>query len=462
MPRTRTWIPAPLYTSARLLSANPGISLLLGAGIVLALVAVSGGFGALVAPWFVCELYSVQLASVSEGPPRARDRSWLAASVVVLLTVLVVACAGWLAAIGFGPDVVTADASVRPLPWPEALRRVGLIAGAAALAVGFSAPFSYAPLILIDRGGRLGSAVIESAYLVDRDGPLRHLGLAFAANLLSLSPALLAAIAAARVYERAATPLGLLAALPLLPASIPLGLGMLTAAYLARRQALGDVRRRAREAPLPRGLVLLHSAVVVAPVVGLVLVAAAALRPALPRRVGAPEGELVASATVVGDAAIVDVPGTTLYVRTEGRRVFVHAGDADGVGLVPSPWDDAPIERVRVVRSRDDYAVAIDAGATYVLWVDRAGERVDDSIRARLEQHVPSWALASVVLAFVLCALLAVPAIAPLGEARARDAPTGAARERLRAQRTRRSMRVGLLLLPPSLLALVGGVVCHL
>ncbi|MDQ3032667.1 MAG: hypothetical protein M3Y87_09640, partial [Myxococcota bacterium] len=263
-------VPQTLRTSMRLLRMHPVISIALGAAIVLSLCAVCAGLGAVIGPWFVCELYGVQLAAAS-GTTRARGRTWVAAAVVVLCTVLVVALAGWLAALGIGPDVATADASDGPLPWPEALRRVGLIVGSTVLAVGFIAPFSYAPLVLIDRGGRIGGAAVESAFLVARSGALRHLGLAFAVYSLQLSPALIAAMLAARTLERAATPLGLLAALPLMTITIPLGQGLLAAKYLEHRAVLAAPRTVLARGRPPTGLAALLAFDVIAPMIALSL-----------------------------------------------------------------------------------------------------------------------------------------------------------------------------------------------
>jgi hypothetical protein len=433
--------------SVGVLRRHPVVSLSLGAAIVLSLLAVPTGLGALVTPWFVCELFAIQLTSLGETP-QPRGRGWASAALVVLLVVVVIALAGWIAALGFGPDVTTADRSEAPLPWPEALRRVGLICGTGGLAVAASTPFVYAPLVLLDRGGRLGGAVLESAALVKHGGALRHYVLTFFASMLSLSPALVSMIAVARTLERAATPLGVLVALPFLPLSIPLGLGLLTSQYLAQRPLLGEARVAQRGQAHPLGLVLLLGFGTLAPITGLVLVAAGGLVPSIPRIGPAPEGVVVVDEAPRPRTAI---PDTTLEVRIDDAHVSIFAGDGDGVGELPRVFH-APIEHVRVVRIHDDHVVEITSGGvSRVVRVDRAGLRVDDSVEARLVSRAPGFALIGFVVCFAICAIGNLAVLAPLGEARIGRRP------RLQARRT--AFRTAILLAPFAVLALLAGFV---
>lgn len=442
--------PTPLIRgSLGLLRAHPVVSLSIGAAVVLTLLAVPTGLGALLAPWFVCELFAVQLAMRGETP-QARGRGWASAALVVFFTVVVIAIAGWIAALGFGPDFTTADRSLAPLPWPEALRRGLLVAGTLALAVAAGTPFVYAPLVLLDRGGRLGGACLESAALVRRGGALRHYALAFFAYLLSLSPALVSMILVARTVERAATPLGALVALPLLPASIPLGLGLVTVAYLAQRDALPEAHVVRAGGALPRPLVAFLSAVSLAPLVGLLLMAIAGVVPSRPAR-----GTLADDAQLIVDVparAHIDVPRTTLEIDIDGARAAVFAGDHDGVGRLP-PVFAAPIAHVRVSRHGDDFAIELtpERGAAHVVRVDRAGLRVDDSVEARLRSRSPDGVLIGFIVSFAICAFGSLTYLGPLGEARAR--------QRARTVASRRAFLAALAVLPFSCMALAAGAI---
>lgn len=436
--------------SLRLLRAHPVVSLSIGSAVVLTLLAVPTGLGALLAPWFVCELFAVQLAMLGETP-EPRGRGWASAALVVFFTVVVIAIAGWIAALGFGPDFTTADRSLAPLPWPEALRRGLLVAGTLALAVAAGTPFIYTPLVLLDRGGRLGGACLESAALVRRGGALRHYALAFFAYLLSLSPALASMIIVARTVERAATPLGALVALPLLPASIPLGLGLVTNAYLAQRKALPEAHLVRASGDLPRGLVAFLSVVSLAPLVGLLLMAGAGLVPSRPRVGTLPEG-----ARVIVDAparAHIDVPHTTIEIDLEGSDASVFAGDRDGVGPLPPTFSTA-IERVRVGQIGDDFTIELVAApseGSRIVRVDRAGLRVDDSVEARLRSRSPDEVLIGFIVSFAICALGSLAYLGPLGEARAKK------RQRLVANR--RALVAALAVMPFSLMAFAAGAI---
>lgn len=439
--------------SLRMVRVHPVVSLSIGSAVVLLLVAVPTGLGALLAPWFVCELFAVQLAMLGESP-QPRGRGWGAAALVVFFTVVVIAIAGWIAAVGFGPDFTTADRALVPLPWPEALRRGLLVAGTLALAVAAGTPFIYAPLVLLDRGGRLGGACLESAALVRRGGALRHYALAFFAYLLSLSPALVSMIVVARTVERAATPLGALVALPLLPASIPLGLGLVTHAYLAQRSALPEQHLVRVSGVLPRGLVAFLSVVSLAPLVGLLLMAVAGVVPSRP-----PVGTLPEDARVIVDTPArlrIDVPETTLEIELAGADASVFAGDHDGVGALPTMFTTA-IEHVRVGRRGDDFAIELTPRGTEpsrVVRVDRAGLRVDDSVEARLRSRSPDAVLIGFIVCFAICALGSLGYLGPLGEARARR------REWLLAKR--RAFLTALAVSPFSLMALFAGAIALL
>ena len=319
----------------RTLRAHPLTSTALGAAALLSMASMVFGIGVLVTPWFLCEIFALQLAVLAGITPR-RDRAWFRAGFLVLCMVGVVVGATWLAMLIIGPDVATADRAIGPLPRLEALRRAGLIALVTLLAVGFIAPFVYAPLIVIERGTRIGAAVLESAWLVRRGGFVRHWGLAFVAHLLPIAPALIAAVVVARTFERAATPYGVLIGLPLVPLTIPLGQGLVTAAYAQRRHELAIPRWTRAEGNPPRPLVLALIALVLAPMLSVALLFLAATRPAPPVVGRQSAGEVMLDRRLApGERATLHVPDTTLEIRTDGRTVGVRAGTGAAPGTCP-------------------------------------------------------------------------------------------------------------------------------
>jgi hypothetical protein len=442
--------------SWRTLRAHPFVSGALGFAIVLSLASSVIGVGAIVTPWFICELFALQYSILTDRPT-TRTFAWIRAGLLVLGIVGLVLTATWLAVLAFGPDVATADSAQAPLPWPKALEVAGLITCVTALTVGFIAPFQYAPLIIIDRGGRTGEALLESAWLVRRGGLARHWMLAFLAHVLPLAPAVVAAVAVARTFERAATPVGFLVGLTLVPFSVPLGQGLLSAAYFARERELPDRRWTRAEADAPLLLRAALTVVVLAPVLALMLLGAAALKPT-PIARGTADGTLLVERE---GAAVIHVPDTTLAVRLTRGRLSVRSGDGGGT-VIGAPWR-SPVERVRVLRRRDVYAIEVHAEHRWVLRVDRAGVRVDDSIAARLSTRLPFWALPAIALAFALSALLVGRALEPLGELRRAyglPADDRAPLAALRSQRTsavRRAWVIGAILAPTAVLALAAG-----
>lgn len=445
-------------TSLSIFRKSPWLFVAVGAAVVISLCAVCGGIGLLIAPWFVCELFALQLEAHGREV-RPRGPSWVLACIVVLGMVVVVASAGWLAALGFGPDMTSADYASAPLPWPEALRRVALIAGAMALAVTFTAPFLHAPLVLLDRGGRLGGALLESAGLMRQAGTLRHLSLSFLAQFFCLSPALLSAIVVARTMERAATPLGILVALPFLTLTIPIGLGMVTSAYLGSEATLGDARRARRQPSLSvlHRLVLVN--VLVAPLVGLSLVGASALLPSGPLHSPAPEGVEVASLLprIPGGAlempAALLIPETSLEVVVQPGALSLAAGLEEPLIV---PWRGS-IDALRVVRLRSSYAVEFQEGAQiFHLEITEPGVRVDDSVRRRLEDHLPSSLLMIFLVGFGVVSFAAPAAFAPLGLDRARAARNATT---IDPAVRRESLRVALLLTPFAVVTAAAGAI---
>jgi len=449
----------------RTLRAHPLTSTALGAAALLSMASMVFGIGVLVTPWFLCEIFALQLAVLAGITPR-RDRAWFRAGFLVLCMVGVVVGATWLAMLIIGPDVATADRAIGPLPRLEALRRAGLIALVTLLAVGFIAPFVYAPLIVIERGTRIGAAVLESAWLVRRGGFVRHWGLAFVAHLLPIAPALIAAVVVARTFERAATPYGVLIGLPLVPLTIPLGQGLVTAAYAQRRHELAIPRWTRAEGNPPRPLVLALIALVLAPMLSVALLFLAATRPAPPVVGRQSAGEVMLDRRLApGERATLHVPDTTLEIRTDGRTVGVRAGDGGGAGHLPTAWR-GDVERIRVRRVRDAYAVQLRADdGWWSVVVDGAATRTDDTVSHRLASRLPVFAWPAIGLAFLLSATLLARALAPLGEVRRMYGAPATERpplEQLRAARrdaVRAAWTIVGVLAGPALLAVSAGVV---
>ena len=458
---TRPSLGALLADSWAVLRAHPVIAGALGGAVVFSLASMLFGIGVLSTPWFICEIFALQLAVLTDRPA-VRGVSWIRAGVFVLGMVGVVVAAAWITALAVGPDVTTADSASTPLPWPEAMRRVALIATATALAVGFIAPFVYAPLILIERGGTVGAAVLESAWLVRRGGLVRHWVLAFAAHLLPMAPALIAAVAVARTIERAATPIGMLLGLPLLPLTIPLGQGLLTAAYVRRRDELSEPRWARREGRPPRALVGVLIALVLMPVLSVGLLALGALR-AAPPVPGTTQNGRVVLEREVDQPRVIPVPDTTLTLLIEGSELVVRAGD--GAEVRPRNPGGEPIDFVRVRRRGELYAIEVHARDWWVLTVDRAAMRTDDSIGARLDRRLPAWGLPSIALAFALSALLLVRALEPLGEVRrlygapSPDRPPVQELRRRRLRATQTAWVIAAALAVPTALALSAGLI---
>ncbi len=105
-----------------MLRRHPVVSPALGGAVVLSLASVLFGIGVLVTPWFVCEMFALQLAMLT-GRPSERSVAWVRAGLLALCMVGLVGAATWLAALAIGPDVSTADSAAGPLPWPDALER---------------------------------------------------------------------------------------------------------------------------------------------------------------------------------------------------------------------------------------------------------------------------------------------------------------------------------------------------
>ncbi|MFW6023527.1 MAG: hypothetical protein ACOC9O_02165, partial [Myxococcota bacterium] len=358
--------------------------------------AVCCGLGFVSAPWFACELSALVLATAL-GERVPRHRGWLAAGAVQTVAVLVLSAAVGAAVTWLDAEMLLG--SPRPIAGGN-IPLLVLALGGSAVALLYMVPYLYAPVLLIHRGGRLGGAMLESARRVGHGGLLAHLGLSCASHLLQVAPPLLAAALALALADRAAVPVAVATSLPFMALTLPLGQGMIVSAYLERDRGSPSPREAIGRAPVGRTLALGLTIVGLAPAVALVLVAVAVMvRPSHARPGDAPLGELVAGGAIDhSPPASFPIPQSALEVRASTRHVAVVARDGGGAGAVPLP-SEATLERVRVVRVRDAYAVEVGSGdRSWVTWVDRAGVRLDDDLSARLADHLPPWGLPWLVM----------------------------------------------------------------
>ncbi|HKU41267.1 MAG TPA: hypothetical protein VJR89_24055, partial [Polyangiales bacterium] len=152
--------------------------------------------------------------------------------------------------------------------------------------------------------------------------------------------------------------------------------------------------------------------VVSLPVVALLGLGVSLIRPSALGPGSAPAGELIGEVTPDGGQARRIVLGnTSLELSATPHSVAVVAADGGGTGQL-SLHDPRPITRVRVVRVRDAFAIEVQQGQLASLaWIDRAGVRLDDDLRARLLDRVSVYELAFVLLLPFLVTLWTVPVL---------------------------------------------------
>jgi hypothetical protein len=342
------------------------------------------------------------------------------------------------------------------------LRSGGFFAAASGiLALLVLVPVQYAPIVLIDRQTGFEEALLESVRIVVQQGLLASFGLAFATSLLQLSP-LIAAAGWALVGVRSQVPQALLIAAPLLVISVPLGQGMLVWTY-ARLQAGAGAPPANPTSPRTaaafrsiarwtRGWAVLVSL----PVVCLLGLGVSLLRPSSLVPGEAPLdseliGELVPEA---GKTRRVALDNTSLELSATPHDISIVAADGGGTGRLVLR-DPAAITRVEVVRVRDAFAIEVQQGKKSSLtWINRAGVRLDDDLRARLVDRVSLRELAFVLIFPFLATLWTVPVLNRLGRVQLAVRKFGERRPSddvldLALQRSVRSTRTFMLLLLP-------------
>jgi hypothetical protein len=425
----------------------------LGVAVVLGLVAACCGIGALIAPLFLCELLALQLAHArallreADGASGdvasvVRHRGWLAACVVLLGAVVLTASVGWLVGLGLGTEIVDEAAA---WPGPAWL----LVPASALIALLFVLPFLYAPLLLIERATTLREALLESARLVYGAGAARQLLLSCTANVVQIAPLVLGSLLAHALIGPQQGSLWALLSLPLMAVTVPLGQGMITWSFVQRAPLLAVPAARTAVPPRVRVALAVWSVILVAPLLALGTLGASLVRPS---RI--PEGQLPDGVEPMGviETAVetkgLVVPATALTVRADHGRVRVEASDGGGAGRLPLR-SRAQVDRVRVGRTRDRYAIAVEQGALHsVTFVNRAGVRLDDDMRARLNDRIDLGDLALLVLALILTAAAQLPLLAATARALHGDPETAPESAAQVTRAAKRLLYTGLTLAP--------------
>jgi hypothetical protein len=407
-----------LAGSLHMLRRRSVVTLGLGAAVVLSLLSVCCAIGLFTTPWFMCELFAVQIA-LCTGKPVVRGLSFVPAGLVLLGAVLMVSAVAWITLLGTGPDL--SAQSPRWIGFPSLMRSSGFFAaissGSALLVI---APLLYAPLILIEQQTRYDVALVESVRLVVTRGLFASVRLSLGAHAVQVAP-LLVATCIALIFEPTQLALFALCATPFLCASVPLGQGMIVWTYARIREELpSDAPNLSAEHQRELQSTLMHARIwmllILFPLISLFLLQASLLRPSRIPPGRAPAGELMAVLHPNGTRpARVFLPNTALEIGVTSAELRVTASDGGGAGLLPLRAK-APISELRVVRVGDAYALELkQANRYFVSWVDRAGVRMDDDLRQRLMDLVSPWELLMLLLALLSIGLLTVPVLNDLG-----------------------------------------------
>ncbi len=409
---------AALKASFDLLRARPVPTLVLGAALLTSLLSVVCGVGAFAAAWFLCELFALQIG-IGTGTPPVRTRAWLWAGLVQVLAVLVMSSTAGLALLAVGADVLLGGARSQA----SALDQVGLSAAVVIIAGGLSLAltvhFEHTPAILIDRGGSLSWALVESARLVSQSGSLRTWLTSGVAHGLQVAPAVLGVSLASVVGSMASIPQWALVLVPLCTVGLTLGQGMVVSSYLVLREHVAmPPDADGPNHPSGRFAILWTSLLTVA-LAGPMCVSAALLRPSRPA-----EGSLEKTAAIVlelaptSKAQQVYIPDTALSIRVNQKAARVVASDGGGAGKIPLV--SGKIAHVRVARvlvlpawtellpaSTSAYAVEVTlaSGRSFTTFVDEAGVRLDDSATRRLSVLLPTWSVLLLGLCLVWTAI---------------------------------------------------------
>jgi hypothetical protein len=396
------------------------VTLALGAAVVLSLLSVCCGLGLVTTPWFLCELFAVQLA-LCTGQPMARGLSFVPAGLVMLGAVLLVSAVAWITLLGTGPEL--SNQTPRLFNLTTLMRSGGFYAVmSSAIALLVITPLLYAPLILIEQQSPFDVALVESVRLVVTRGVFASVQLSLLAHAVQIVP-LLVATWLALMFEPSQLSLFALCATPWLCASVPLGQGMIVWSYTQVREHKDPTP--ADPDPDPNVLAALRSTgvharawtvLIVLPIASLVLTGLSLVRPSRVQPGAAPMGQLVAVLTPqAAHTARVVLPDTALEISATPAALTVTASDGGGAGALPLR-SAAAIEQVRVLRVRDAFALELhQANTSFVTWVDRAGVRLDDDLRVRLLDRVSPFQLLVMLCALFSTGMVTMPVLNDLG-----------------------------------------------
>jgi hypothetical protein len=399
--------------------ARPVVTSALGAAVVLSFLSVSCLLGLFTTPWFLCELFVVQIGLATRQPVQ-RSLSFVPAGAILLGAVLIASAVSAVAItlLGAGPGLTAQGLSPEGL---DAVLRSGgllaLVSGVIALIV--VVPLLYAPFVLIEQRLRFDIALVESVRLLVARGIFASVKLSLVAHAVQVSP-LLVALTIAWLGESTQPALLALSATPLLCVSVPLGQGMIVWTYAQLREPWTSPVPAAELAELSgatRRCARAWTLLIVLPIASMLLLELSLVRPSRVPEGKAPSGELVAALAPDDHRARVLLPNTALEVSATSHSVSVAASDGGGVGDLPLTAAEA-VSRVRIVRVRDAFALEIQQGGrSYVTFIDRAGVRLDDDLRARLFSRVSPLQLLLFLGTLLATGIASVPVLDALGRA---------------------------------------------
>lgn len=441
---------AALRAAWAMMRARPGATLALGAALSVSLLAVCCGFGALAVPWFSSELAAMQIAD-ARGRAVERSRAWVWAGAVQLLSATVLGSVGLLSVVAVGANVLEGGGSGGWQVGPA----LGLLAVGGGLSIALNVHFQYAAAILIDRGGDLHSALLESARIVQLSGSTRSWLTSVTGHALQGVPIVAGAAWTVSRDAPLSLPLWALAVVPLLIVVLPLGQCMVIASYLHLRGELidpGDVPDHARpsRAGATVSLMLLGALAL-----GPAMVVGAMLRPS-PLRVGRAQGGTAWLQADASEARVHHIRDTALALHLAPNGLRVVASDGGGAGQLPIPGQ-RPLRRLRVFRQGAVYTLEIERGSqTYVARIDQAGVRLDDTLSDRGREVLPVWGLALLLGSLLWAAVWMSRAVSIQARIRQRMAQHPSQQAATAAGQSRVSMRaaavrVALWLAPASL-----------